>query len=63
MIKTDDKRTRFLLSIIVAFIGGILFTVLHTPIPWLLGPMVSILIGARLGKFDCIGQAGSAMQV
>ncbi|OIK08618.1 AbrB family transcriptional regulator [Bacillus sp. MUM 116] len=52
MIKTDDKRYGFLLSITIAFIGGILFTVLHTPIPWLLGPMASILIGARLGKIQ-----------
>ncbi len=33
-----------------AFIGGLIFTALHTPIPWLLGPMAAVLIGARFSK-------------
>ncbi|PLS07327.1 AbrB family transcriptional regulator [Neobacillus cucumis] len=38
------------MTFITAVIGGLLFTVLHTPIPWLLGPMAAVLIGARFSK-------------
>lgn len=33
---------RFFLSLGVSVLGGLLFTAIHTPIPWLLGPMVFI---------------------
>lgn len=46
----DNKMLRFSVTWVVALIGGLLFTVLHTPIPWLLGPMTAVLIGARFGK-------------
>ena len=46
----DYKLLRFSVTLITAFVGGLLFTVLHTPIPWLLGPMAAVLIGARFGK-------------
>ncbi|WP_223587687.1 AbrB family transcriptional regulator [Neobacillus bataviensis] len=49
-INSDDKRIRFLITLVIAFIGGIIFTIIHTPIPWLLGPMTAVLIGARLVK-------------
>ncbi len=29
-------------------IGGLLFYLLHLPVPWLLGPMIAVFIGARL---------------
>ncbi|MEH7254150.1 AbrB family transcriptional regulator [Neobacillus niacini] len=43
----EDKKTRFLITLVLAFIGGVLFTFLHIPIPWLLGPMTAVLIGSR----------------
>ncbi len=46
----EDKRFRFLLTLLTAFIGGIIFNLLHIPVPWLLGPMASILIAVKLGK-------------
>lgn len=41
---------RFLLSISLAVLGGLIFTFLHVPIPWLLGPMVAMLIGSQVFK-------------
>jgi membrane AbrB-like protein len=46
----DDKRIRFGITLLTAFIGAIMFTTLHTPIPWLLGPMAAVLLGSRFGK-------------
>ncbi|MFP5115351.1 AbrB family transcriptional regulator [Bacillaceae bacterium C204] len=52
MIKftNDDKRIRFGVTLLTALIGGFMFTIFHSPIPWLLGPMVAVLIGTRFGK-------------
>jgi membrane AbrB-like protein len=48
----DNKRLRFSITLITAFIGGLIFSALHTPIPWLLGPMAAVLIGARFRKIE-----------
>lgn len=48
--KADDKILRFTVTVFTAIVGGLLFNLLHTPIPWLLGPMVAVLIGARFSK-------------
>jgi len=39
---------RFLVTLLVAVVGGLLFTLIHSPLPWLLGPMVFAFIGARV---------------
>ncbi|WP_026575390.1 AbrB family transcriptional regulator [Bacillus sp. UNC438CL73TsuS30] len=54
----NDKRVRFPVSLVIAMIGGILFSIIHTPIPWLLGAMVSIFIGARFGKIQLYWPSG-----
>ncbi|MED1470767.1 AbrB family transcriptional regulator [Bacillus salipaludis] len=54
----NHKRVRFSVSLVIAMIGGILFSIIHTPIPWLLGPMVSIFIGARFGKIQLYWPSG-----
>ncbi|MFS0869479.1 AbrB family transcriptional regulator [Paenibacillus xylanilyticus] len=41
---------RFILSLGVSVLGGLLFTAIHTPIPWLLGPMVFMLLGSQVAK-------------
>lgn len=51
-LNKDDKRLQLFVSLLIAIIGGIIFTFLHTPIPWLLGPMTTILIGARFSKIQ-----------
>jgi membrane AbrB-like protein len=42
---------RFFLSLGVSVLGGLLFTAMHTPIPWLLGPMVFMLLGSQVAKW------------
>lgn len=41
---------RFFVSLGIAVSGGLIFTFLHTPIPWLLGPMVAMLLGSQVFK-------------
>jgi uncharacterized protein len=41
---------RFCLTFLTAFIGGLIFEWIHTPIPWLLGPMTAVFIGARFTR-------------
>ncbi|MFJ7726628.1 AbrB family transcriptional regulator [Neobacillus sp. NPDC097160] len=48
--KHENKALRFSVTVLTAFIGGLVFSALHTPIPWLLGPMAAVLIGSRFGK-------------
>ncbi|NRD79466.1 AbrB family transcriptional regulator [Bacillus sp. BRMEA1] len=49
---TEDKKVRFFLAFVTAIIGGITFTVIHSPIPWLLGPMICVFICSRLSKIQ-----------
>ncbi|PLR95324.1 AbrB family transcriptional regulator [Bacillus sp. T33-2] len=39
-------------ALLTALAGGIVFSFLQTPIPWLLGPMAAILITARFRKIE-----------
>ncbi|MBP1964358.1 AbrB family transcriptional regulator [Paenibacillus aceris] len=41
---------RFIVTLALALVGGLLFTVIHSPLPWLLGPMVLAFLGARFLK-------------
>nr|WP_235846882.1 AbrB family transcriptional regulator [Neobacillus soli] len=50
MLVKKDKLTRFTITLLTAFIGALLFSSLHTPIPWLLGPMAAVLIASRFVK-------------
>jgi len=50
--KHDSKVLRFSITMLTAFIGGLVFSVIHTPIPWLLGPMAAVLIGSRFSKIQ-----------
>ncbi|MCJ8008629.1 AbrB family transcriptional regulator [Lederbergia wuyishanensis] len=38
------------ITLIIAIIGGVLFSFLHIPVPWLLGPMIVVLISANITK-------------
>ncbi|REE81513.1 hypothetical protein A8990_11837 [Paenibacillus taihuensis] len=35
-------------TLLTALLGGVLFKLLHAPIPWLLGPMLAVLIGSKI---------------
>ncbi|CAM3933223.1 AbrB family transcriptional regulator [Cohnella lubricantis] len=39
---------RFLITLAISLAGGFLFTLIRSPLPWLLGPMLFTLIGSRL---------------
>lgn len=43
---------QWLATIIVASIGGMIFSLLHIPVPWLLGPMVAIVISTNVFKYE-----------
>ncbi len=47
-----------MVTLITAVIGGSLFTILHTPIPWLLGPIAAVVIGARFSKIPLYWPVG-----
>ncbi len=44
----ESKWVRFLFTCMFAIIGGVVFQMLHIPLPWLLGSMVFVLIGSKL---------------
>lgn len=48
----NDTRIRFTVTLITAIIGGIVFSLIHTPIPWLLGPMLAVFISSRFTKIQ-----------
>ncbi|TXK73514.1 AbrB family transcriptional regulator [Paenibacillus sp. N3.4] len=43
---------KFLITVFIAMIGGYLFAWMHMPIPWLLGPMISVLLASKWGKLS-----------
>lgn len=49
-INFESKQIRFSITALIALVGAICFSLIHTPIPWLLGPMAAVLIGSRFGK-------------
>ncbi|WP_408894808.1 AbrB family transcriptional regulator [Paenibacillus taichungensis] len=48
---------RFFLSLTVSVLGGLVFTAIHTPIPWLLGPMIFMLVGSQIVKLPLMWPA------
>jgi membrane AbrB-like protein len=45
-----NKPIKLLVALVTALLGGFLFKLIHIPIPWLLGPMIAILIGSNVFK-------------
>ncbi|WP_246070530.1 AbrB family transcriptional regulator [Paenibacillus kobensis] len=43
----SHPAVRLIFTSLISLLGGIVFTLLHIPLPWLLGPMTFILIGTR----------------
>jgi membrane AbrB-like protein len=60
--RIDKKAFRIIASLVTAVIGGIVFKLLHLPIPWLLGPMITVLIGSNTfkGHYEWPGQFRNA---
>lgn len=51
-LQKNDKSIHFLITLVITFLGGLVFSILHIPVPWLLGPMAAVLIGSKLGKIS-----------
>jgi uncharacterized protein len=45
-LKKRNKKS-FLLAVLIALVGGLVFSFISIPVPWLLGPMSAILIADR----------------
>ncbi|MGO4107067.1 AbrB family transcriptional regulator [Paenibacillus sp. YAF4_2] len=54
----ESNSFKFLITLVTAVGGGMIFSLLNTPIPWLLGPMIAVLIGSNVwkGKYRWPGQ-------
>lgn len=51
MKQTILNRTKqIILTLLTAIVGGVLFKLIHIPVPWLLGPMIAVLIGTNVLK-------------
>ena len=48
--KNPHPAISILCTLITALAGGCIFNLLHLPLPWLLGPMIAVLIGSNLRK-------------
>ncbi|MBS4219933.1 AbrB family transcriptional regulator [Bacillus sp. FJAT-49711] len=45
-----NKIKQIFITFITAIMGGVIFSFLHIPVPWLLGPMIAVLIVANMAK-------------
>lgn len=52
LINLANKKNRFYITLLIATLGGVLFSLFGIPIPWLLGPMTAVLISSRFGGFQ-----------
>ncbi|MBM7681240.1 membrane AbrB-like protein [Pullulanibacillus pueri] len=47
---SQNKWIQLLFTCVLAIIGGFIFKCLHLPIPWLLGPMIFVLLGSKVSR-------------
>ncbi|WP_036710890.1 AbrB family transcriptional regulator [Paenibacillus pinihumi] len=50
LVKRGSNVKGILFTLVTAIAGAALFKLLHGPIPWLLGPMIAVLIGSSVFK-------------
>ncbi|MFD0693048.1 AbrB family transcriptional regulator [Paenibacillus sp. GCM10027628] len=48
-LKPTSRWMQYLWTCVISIAGGVLFTWIHMPIPWLLGPMIAVLIASKWG--------------
>lgn len=48
--KVLNNTKEMIITLVTVAIGGLLFMLLHIPVPWLLGPMVAMVIGTNVVK-------------
>ncbi len=49
-INHESKSIRFSVTLLTALIGGSIFSFIHMPVPWLLGPLAATLLISKLVK-------------
>lgn len=47
-----NKNTQYLTALVAAFFGGLLFSLIGTPVPWLLGPIMATMVASRFKKIQ-----------
>src|SRR5690625_3165646 len=47
-----NQVKKYMMTGVIGGVGGLLFMLLHIPVPWLLGPMVAIVIGTNGFKYN-----------
>lgn len=45
-----EKILKMIFTLVVALLGGFLFSIIKVPVPWLLGPLTFILIGSSIKR-------------
>src|SRR5699024_10233871 len=51
-IKGFQTIKQYIITGVIGILGGVIFKLLHIPVPWLLGPMVAIVIGTNGFKWE-----------
>src|SRR5699024_3947262 len=51
-IKGFQTIKQYIITGLIGILGGVIFKLLHIPVPWLLGPMVAIVIGTNGFKWE-----------
>ncbi|MFZ3577809.1 AbrB family transcriptional regulator [Virgibacillus sp. DJP39] len=54
MEQDTRKLKQVSITFITAIIGGILFKLMHIPVPWLLGPMIAVVVGTNVLKLHYV---------
>ena len=49
-MKKSASRSSFIYAFLIALVGGLIFSFISIPVPWLLGPMSAILIADRFKR-------------
>ncbi|WP_164553268.1 AbrB family transcriptional regulator [Brevibacillus marinus] len=48
-INQSSRNVQFVITCLIALLGGTLFWAVHSPLPWMLGPLIFLLAGVILG--------------
>lgn len=61
-MRFEKRFFRITVSLVTALTGGTVFKLMHIPIPWLLGPMIAVLIGSNTfkGRYEWPGKIRNA---
>lgn len=52
LINKESIYFRFIVTAVIATVGGLLFNLLHIPMPWLLGPLTGVILGTKFLQIE-----------